>query len=362
MPMFLFSGTFYPIDAYRRRSRRSSRRPALSRRPSDPSMTTGTPDATLLVDLVYLVAMGRSVWRSPRGGWRSFSVIDSPAHGAAGTRGRRRTGSPLARLESARPARLVSFARMATERSYYEILGVERSASDAEIKPLFASSLTVAPRRQRRCRGRRQVQRDKRGISVLSDPKAAPDLRHVGRAGLGDMGAGSPFGEGFGGSAISSMPSSPAWAAPRPAPGGAGINPLRPALRHPRHLRGGGSGIEKEIEFDVLTGAPPAAGLGRARQRPVTCSACGARRDSERSPDHARAAGERHGLQSLQRRGPYYRVAMHRLPRRGAPVTAQEDPGHDPAGIDEGHQIRLSGEGEAGPRGGPAATCTWPYT
>ena len=38
--------------------------------------------------------------------------------------------------------------------------------------------------------------------------------------------------------------------------------------------------------------------------------------------------------------------------RRG-PHRAQADPpGHDPAGIDEGHQIRLSDEGEVGPRGG----------
>ena len=41
------------------------------------------------------------------------------------------------------------------------------------------------------------------------------------------------------------------------------------------------------------------------------------------------------------------------MPRRRSDRAPEEDPGHVPAGIDEGHQVRLSGEGEAGPRGGP---------
>jgi lipooligosaccharide transport system permease protein len=59
MPMFLFSGTFYPIDAYPPALQAFVQATPLYRGVHlIRAMTTGTPDATLLVDLVYLVAMG----------------------------------------------------------------------------------------------------------------------------------------------------------------------------------------------------------------------------------------------------------------------------------------------------------------
>ena len=59
MPMFLFSGTFYPINAYPPALQAFVQATPLYRGVHlIRAMTTGTPDATLLVDLVYLVAMG----------------------------------------------------------------------------------------------------------------------------------------------------------------------------------------------------------------------------------------------------------------------------------------------------------------
>ena len=59
MPMFLFSGTFYPIDAYPPALQVFVQATPLYRGVHlIRALTTGTPDAMLLVDLVYLLAMG----------------------------------------------------------------------------------------------------------------------------------------------------------------------------------------------------------------------------------------------------------------------------------------------------------------
>jgi lipooligosaccharide transport system permease protein len=59
MPMFLFSGTFYPIDGYPPALQVFVQVTPLYRGVHlIRALTTGTPDATLLVDVAYLLAMG----------------------------------------------------------------------------------------------------------------------------------------------------------------------------------------------------------------------------------------------------------------------------------------------------------------
>jgi lipooligosaccharide transport system permease protein len=59
MPMFLFSGTFYPIDAYPPALQVFVQCTPLYRGVHlIRALTTGTPDAVLLVDVAYLLAMG----------------------------------------------------------------------------------------------------------------------------------------------------------------------------------------------------------------------------------------------------------------------------------------------------------------
>jgi lipooligosaccharide transport system permease protein len=59
MPMFLFSGTFYPIEGYPPALQAFVQATPLCRGVHlIRALTTGTPDATLLIDLVYLIAMG----------------------------------------------------------------------------------------------------------------------------------------------------------------------------------------------------------------------------------------------------------------------------------------------------------------
>jgi lipooligosaccharide transport system permease protein len=59
MPMFLFSGTFYPIAAYPAALQMIVQATPLYRGVHlIRALTTGTPDGWLIVDLVYLIAMG----------------------------------------------------------------------------------------------------------------------------------------------------------------------------------------------------------------------------------------------------------------------------------------------------------------
>jgi lipooligosaccharide transport system permease protein len=59
MPMFLFSGTFYPIDAYPPALQVFVQCTPLYRGVHlIRALTTGTPDAVLLIDVAYLLAMG----------------------------------------------------------------------------------------------------------------------------------------------------------------------------------------------------------------------------------------------------------------------------------------------------------------
>jgi lipooligosaccharide transport system permease protein len=59
MPMFLFTGTFYPIDAYPPALQAFVQCTPLYRGVHlIRALTTGTPDATLLIDLAYLIALG----------------------------------------------------------------------------------------------------------------------------------------------------------------------------------------------------------------------------------------------------------------------------------------------------------------
>ncbi|MGD0018403.1 MAG: molecular chaperone DnaJ [Candidatus Limnocylindrales bacterium] len=246
---------------------------------------------------------------------------------------------------------------MATERSYYEILGVERTADDAAIKRAFRKlaqqwhpDVSSEPAAVERFKEINEA------YQVLSDPKRRQIYDMVGRAGLGDMGGGSPFAEGFPGfgdlfdAFFAGMGGSAGGARRGRRPSG---SDLRYDLRIPfdEAVRG----IEREIEFDALDQCGTCGGSGAALgSTPATCSACGGR--GEIRAVRQTMLGQMVNVTQCTRCNGEGRVV-------GTPCQACRGDGRVqkrkklrvtiPAGIDEGHQIRLSGEGEAGPRGGP---------
>jgi molecular chaperone DnaJ len=248
---------------------------------------------------------------------------------------------------------------MATERSYYEILGVERSASDADIKRAFRKlAQQWHPDVNSDEAASERFKEINEAYQVLSDPQRRQVYDMVGKAGLGDMGgAGSPFGEGFGGFGD-------LFDAFFAGMGGAATGGRRTRRQSGSDLRydlritfdEAVHGIEKEIEFDLLDKCLTCAGTGATPgSTPSTCTACGGR--GEVRSVRQTMLGQMVNVTACTRCNGDGRVV-------DSPCTACRGEGRSqrhkkirvtiPAGIDEGHQIRLSGEGEAGPRGGPA--------
>ncbi len=250
---------------------------------------------------------------------------------------------------------------MAVETDYYELLGVARGASDAEVKRAFRKlaqqwhpDVNASPEAQQRFKEINEA------YQVLSDPERRHAYDMFGRSGLGDLGGNGDFGgfgAGFGGFGD-------LFDAFFGAGTGAGARRGRPAagsdLRYDLRITFTEAvrGTDKEIEFPVLSRCLTCAGSGaKPGTSASTCPQCGGR--GEVRSVRQTMLGQMVNVAACPRCHGEGRVieepceACHgegRVPgTRTLKVTI-------PAGIDEGHQIRLSSEGEVGPRGGPAGS------
>ncbi len=245
---------------------------------------------------------------------------------------------------------------MVTERDYYEVLGVERGASDAEIKKAFRRlAQQWHPDVNTDAAAQERFKEINEAYQVLSDPERRQRYDMFGRAGLGADGGG--FDAGFGGfadifDAFFGGGAAGATRRGRPAAGSDLRYDLRISFDEAIH------GTEKEIEFRVLGRCETCNGSGaKAGTEPTTCPQCNGR-------------GE---VRSVRQTMLGQMVNVSTCPRCrgdgkivGEPCETCQGDGRTerprtlrvtiPAGIDEGHQIRLSGEGEVGPRGGPAGS------
>jgi molecular chaperone DnaJ len=245
---------------------------------------------------------------------------------------------------------------MAIETDYYETLGVPRGASDAEIKRAFRRlaqqwhpDVNTSPEAQQRFKEINEA------YQVLSDRERRQAYDMFGRAGIGDLGAASGgFGTDFGGfgdlfDAFFGAGTATGTRRGRP-PAGAD---LRYDLRIT--FAEAVTGTEKEIEFPALARCDTCGGSGaKPGTSPATCPQCGGR--GEVRSVRQTMLGQMVNVGTCPRCRGEGRVVETPCEtcrgegrverRRTLRVTI-------PAGIDEGHQIRLSGEGEAGRRGGP---------
>jgi molecular chaperone DnaJ len=241
---------------------------------------------------------------------------------------------------------------MASERDLYAVLGVGRDASDAEIKRAFRRlaqkwhpDVNQEPGADLRFKEINQA------YQVLADPQRRQAYDMFGT--VGDTGDGGGFAGGFGSfTDIFDAFFGGTQAGTRRGHPLAGSD-LRYDLRIT--LEEAVRGVEKEIEFPILGRCETCAGSGaKPGSEPVTCEQCGGR-------------GE---VRSTRRTMLGQMVNVSACPRcqgEGKIVTEPCETCHGdgrterrrtirvtiPAGIDEGHQIRLSNEGEVGPRGGP---------
>ena len=263
----------------------------------------------------------------------------------------------LARRSQRLPHRVspVDFGPMAAERDYYEILGVRRDATDAAIKKAFRKlAQRWHPDVSEEPDAHDRFKEINEAYQVLSDAQRRQQYDLFGRAGLGDAG-GAGFEAGF-----------PGLADIFDAffGGGGGARRGRPAagsdLRYDLRISFAEAvnGTEKEIEFPVLDRCETCGGSGAAEgAEPATCSNCQGR--GEVRTVRQTMLGQMVNVSACPRcRGEGKVVEQRCVECQGEgriqrPRTLRVK---IPAGIDEGHQVRLSGQGEVGPRGGPAGS------
>jgi molecular chaperone DnaJ len=242
---------------------------------------------------------------------------------------------------------------VATERDYYVILGVARTASDAEIKRAYRKlAQQWHPDVNKEPGADERFKEINEAYQVLSDPTRRQAYDMFGRAGLGgDADAGFAAGFGgfgdifdafFGGAAAGSRRGRPQ----------AGAD-LRYDLRI--SFEEAVRGTEKEIEFSVLERCETCAGSGaKPGTEPVTCPECNGR--GEVRTTRQTMLGAMVNVTTCPRcrgEGRIVETPCETCHGDGRVERKRKLRVTIPPGIDEGHQIRLSNEGEAGPRGGP---------
>lgn len=237
---------------------------------------------------------------------------------------------------------------MTTKRDYYEVLGVDRSASEAELKKAYRRlAMKYHPdRRPGDEKAAQQFKQAKEAYEVLSDPQKRTAYDQFGHAGV-SRGAGSGFRGGFGdifddifGDIFGGG-------------GRGGARAYRGAdLQYNLELslEEAVFGTEAKIRVPVLVNCHTCGGSGaRPGTSPQTCSTC----------DGVGQVRMQQGFFSVQQTCPRCRGAGKVITDPCAICRGQgrvEEPKvlsvKVPAGVDTGDRIRLAGEGEAGAHGG----------
>jgi molecular chaperone DnaJ len=241
---------------------------------------------------------------------------------------------------------------MATERNLYSTLGVERNATDAEIKRAFrrlAQQWHPDVNQDASADGR--FKEINEAYQVLSDPQRRQAYDMFGT--IGEAGDGAGFSGGFGnfGDIFDAFFGGTQAGARRGHP--LAGSDLRYDLRIT--LEEAVRGVDKEIEFSILGRCETCSGSGaKPGTAPTVCDQCGGR--GEIRSTRRTMLGQMVNVSACPKCQGEGNIITERCEtcrgdgrterKRSLRVTV-------PAGIDEGHQIRLSNEGEVGPRGGP---------
>ena len=245
-----------------------------------------------------------------------------------------------------------------TERDLYEVLGVERGATDAEIKRAYRKlaqqwhpDVNQEPEAQARFKEVNEA------YQILSDPERRQRYDTFGRAGVDGGAAGAGF-EGFGGFSdifdafFGGGASAGSARRGRPQPGADLRYDLR--LTFEEAIRG----VEKEIDFRVLQRCETCSGSGaKPGTDAVTCTQCNGR--GEVRSVRQTMLGQMVNVTACptcRGEGKIVQTPCETCHGDGRTERKRTLRVTIPPGIDEGHQIRLTNEGEVGPRGGPAGS------
>jgi len=244
---------------------------------------------------------------------------------------------------------------MAEKEDFYKVLGVERNASDAELKKKYRSlAMKYHPDRNADNPETAEVKfkQIKEAYEVLSDPKKRSAYDQFGHAGI-DPSMGGRSG-GFGGEGFSDIFGDVFG----DIFGGGGRQ--RSSAQRGSDLRynleltleEAVAGTEQKIRIPVLVACGTCAGSGAKKgSSPIICTTC---------HGHGQVRMQQ-GFFSVQQTCPTCRGTGKQIKDpcgvchgQGRVQETKTLSAKIPAGVDTGDRIRLSGEGEVGERGGPA--------
>ena len=232
-------------------------------------------------------------------------------------------------------------------RDYYEILGVSRRASDAEIKKAYRQrAMQYHPDRNRGDKDSEERFKEvNEAYAVLSDPNRRAHFDRFGTA----PGAGQGFGEGFGTLFEDIFENFFSGTGRGRRARAARGEDLQYELK--LTLEDAASGSEPKIQIPRLERCDACAGAGaEPGSRPETCDMCQGRGEVRRS----------HGFLTIAQPCPKCQGAgqLNRNPCRQCRGEGRQRAERllavkIPPGIEDSMQLRLSGEGSSGLNGGP---------
>lgn len=242
---------------------------------------------------------------------------------------------------------------MTTNKDYYEILGVSRTASDAEIKKAFrALAMKYHPDRYTGDQGEK-FKEIKEAYEVLSDSKKRSLYDQFGHAGVSGAGGGGGaqgfdfgdisdifgniFGDAFGGGGRSRRQSHR---------GADLVYNLELSLEAAVH------GVTEQIKVPTWAPCSECHGSGAKKgSSPITCSTCGGHGQVHMQQGFFSVSQT---CPECRGEGKVIRDPCHKCRGQGRVEQVKTLSVKIPAGIDTGDRIRLQGEGEAGMHEAPA--------
>ncbi|HUR16662.1 MAG TPA: molecular chaperone DnaJ [Candidatus Limnocylindrales bacterium] len=251
---------------------------------------------------------------------------------------------------------------MATQRDYYDILGVPRGAGDDEIKKSFRKlAQQWHPDVNTSTEADVRFKEINEAYQVLSDPQRRQAYDMFGHAATGAAAGGGfdPFGTGGSASGGGFQGFGDLFDTLFGAASGGARRPRVPTgadLRYDLRLTFAESinGAEKEIDFGSLARCDTCSGSGaEPGTSPTTCLKCTG--TGELRNVRQTMLGQMVSVTPCDRchgTGKIVESPCHTCHGEGRVERRRKLRVTVPAGIDDGHQIRLSGEGEAAPRGG----------
>jgi molecular chaperone DnaJ len=245
-------------------------------------------------------------------------------------------------------------------RDYYEVLGVDRSVDAAGLKSAYRKlAMQHHPDRNGGCEdAMARFKEISEAYSVLSDEQKRAAYDRYGHAGVNGGGGGNPFGAGGAGFAdVNDIFSQVFGDAFGDVFGGRSARQAGPRrgsdLRYDLEitLEQAYKGADVEIAVPTTAACETCEGSGaKPGTKPVTCTTCqGAGRvRSANGFFQVERTCPRCGGQGQMIAEPCTTCHGHGQVRKTRKLQLKI-----PAGVDDGSRIRLSGEGDAGQRGGP---------